>query len=131
MPRRTDTRPTGPSQRHLRVGETIRRALSGILMRGEHHEPDLEGVSITVGEVRCSPDLRVATVYVLPLGGRDAAQVLEVLNRIRGPLRKAVSRAVTLKFAPELRFALDDTFDRMDETRRMLDDAAVKRDLSD
>ncbi|MEM6548754.1 MAG: 30S ribosome-binding factor RbfA [Pseudomonadota bacterium] len=131
MPRRTDTRPTGPSQRQLRVGETIRRALSGILMRGEHHEPDLEGVSITVGEVRCSPDLRVATVYVLPLGGRDAAQVLEVLNRIRGPLRKAVSRAVTLKFAPELRFALDDTFDRMDETRRMLDDAAVKRDLSD
>lgn len=119
----------GPSQRQLRVGETIRRALSGILMRGEHHSADLDGVAITVGEVRCSPDLRVATVFVMPLGGQNAEGVLAALHRARGELRRLVSRDVTLKYSPELRFALDETFDRMDETRRMLSDPAVRRDL--
>lgn len=120
----------GPSQRQLRVGEAIRRALADILLRGEHHEPDLEGVPITVGEVRCSPDLRVATAFVMPLGGRDADKVLAALDRAKGELRRQVTRAVTLKFSPELRFRLDQSFDRMDDTRRMLGEDRVRRDLA-
>ncbi|MDH3668474.1 MAG: 30S ribosome-binding factor RbfA [Paracoccaceae bacterium] len=120
---------TGPSQRQLRVGETIRRALSDVLTRGEHHEPELDGVPITVGEVRCSPDLKVATAYVMPLGGRDTEHVLAALERAKGELRRQVTRAVQLKFSPELRFRLDETFDRMDETRRLLGEDQVRRDL--
>lgn len=117
------------SQRQQRVGETLRRALSDILMRGEAHDPDLARHSITVTEVRASPDLRQATVYVLPLGGRDEEAALEALRRNRGALRKLVSRAVTLKYAPDLQFRRDDSFDRMDETRRLLDQETVRRDL--
>jgi ribosome-binding factor A len=132
MSRRSHEQPgSGPSQRQLRVGETIRRALSDILMRGEHHEPELDGVPITVGEVRCSPDLKVATAYVLPLGGRDADRVLAALERSRGELRRLVTRAINLKYSPELRFRLDETFDRMDETRRMLGQDRVRRDVVD
>lgn len=128
--RRISTTP-GPSQRQLRVGETIRRALADVLVRGELHEPDLDGVAITVGEVRCSPDLKIATAFVLPLGGRDAERVLTALNRARGELRRQVTRAVSLKFSPELRFKLDETFDRMDDTRRMLGETRVRRDLGE
>ncbi|MEM7059463.1 MAG: 30S ribosome-binding factor RbfA [Pseudomonadota bacterium] len=120
---------SGPSQRQLRVGELIRRTLSEILMRGDLHEPELSGVSITVGEVRTSPDLRVATVFVLPLGGGNAEAILEALTRARGELRRAVNKAVTLKFSPELRFVLDESFDRMDETRAMLSEDRVRRDV--
>lgn len=120
---------SGPSQRQLRVGELIRRTLSDVLMRGETHEPDLDGVSITVGEVRTSPDLRVATVFVLPLGGANAAGILAALNRAKGELRRAVTKNVKLKFSPELRFAIDETFDRMDRTRAMLGDDRVRRDV--
>lgn len=120
----------GPSQRQLRVGELIRRTLSEVLTRGEVHDPDLTSVPITVGEVRASPDLKVATVYVLPLGGAGAEAVLAALKRNRGELRRLVSRALTLKFAPELRFELDDTFDRLDEARRLFAQDAVKRDLA-
>ncbi len=119
----------GPSQRQLRVGETIRRALADVLMRGELHEPDLDGVAITVGEVRCSPDLKVATAFVLPLGGRDSERVLAALERASGALRRQVTRAVSLKFSPELRFKLDETFDRIDDTRRMLGQTRVRRDI--
>lgn len=119
---------SGRTQRQLRVGETIRRALADILTRSEHHEPDLEDVPITVGEVRCSPDLKVATAYVMPLGGRDAERVLAALERAKGELRRQVTRAVNLKFSPELRFRLDETFDRMDATRRMLSQERVRRD---
>ncbi len=119
----------GPSQRQLRVGETIRRALADVLMRGALHEPDLDGVAITVGEVRCSPDLKVATAFVLPLGGHDAERVLTALERASGALRRQVTRAVNLKFSPELRFRLDETFDRLDDTRRMLGQTRVRRDL--
>ncbi len=121
----------GPSQRQLRVGETIRRALADILMRGVLHEPDLDDVPITVGEVRCSPDLKIATVFVLPLGGRDAERVLAALERAKGELRRQVNRAVSLKFSPELRFKLDETFDRIDDTRRMLGETRVRRDLGE
>lgn len=128
MPRRFEDS-TGPSQRQLRVGEVIRRALSDILLRGETHELELSGVSITVGEVRTSPDLKVATVYVLPLGGVDTDRILAALERAKGELRRAVSKAVRLKFAPELRFRIDETFDRMDETRRMLGAERVRGDV--
>lgn len=119
---------SGPSQRQLRVGETIRRALSEVLARGDVHDPDLNRMSITVGEVRTSPDLKIATAYVLPLGGEGRDQVIELLARNKGELRHMVSKKLTLKFAPDLRFRLDETFDQMDETRRMLNQERVRRD---
>ncbi len=118
----------GPSQRQLRVGETIRRALSDVLARGDVHDADLNRLSITVGEVRASPDLKIATAYVLPLGGQGRDEVIGLLARNKGELRRLVARKLTLKFAPELRFQIDDTFDRMDETREMLNRADVLRD---
>lgn len=121
----------GPSQRQLRVGELIRRSLSEVLARGDVHDPDLNRLSITVGEVRTSPDLRVATAYVLPLGGQGKNDVLKLLARNKGELRRMVSKKLALKFAPDLRFQLDETFDRMDDTRRMLDQVAVRRDLDE
>ena len=129
MSRKRHHAPAAPSQRQLRVGELIRRVLSDVLLRGEHHEPALEGISVTVGEVRCSPDLRVATVYVLPLGGHDAAPVLAALDHAKGELRHRLMKEVRLKYAPELRFRLDETFDRMDETRRLLSEERVRRDV--
>ena len=131
MPRNKFEHGPGPSQRQLRVGETIRRPLADVLVRGELHEPDLDGVAITVGEVRCSPDLKIATAFILPLGGRDAERVLTALNRARGELRRQVTRAVSLKFSPELRFRLDQTYERIDDTNRMLDQARVRRDLGE
>ncbi|WP_195821179.1 30S ribosome-binding factor RbfA [Roseobacter sp. MH60115] len=118
----------GPSQRQLRVGELIRRALSDVLARGDVHDPDLNRMSITVGEVRTSPDLRIATAYVLPLGGRGQEEVISLLARNKGELRRVVSKKLSLKFAPDLRFQLDETFDRMDETREMLNRDDVRRD---
>ena len=119
----------GPSQRQLRVGELIRRTLSEVLARGDVHDPDLNRLSITVGEVRTTPDQRVATAFVLPLGGKGQDEVLGLLARNKAELRRLVAKKLTLKFSPELRFRLDETFDRMDDTRRMFDQAAVRRDL--
>ncbi len=119
----------GPSQRQLRVGELIRRALSDALMRGDLHDPELDRTSITVGEVRMSPDLRHATVFVMPLGGGDVQAVIKALARNHGELRRAVTKAVTLKYAPDLRFRADESYDRMDETRRLLALDEVRRDL--
>jgi ribosome-binding factor A len=121
----------GPSQRQLRVAELIRRTLSEVLQRGDIHDPDLNRLSITVGEVRVSPDLKVATAYVVPMGGEHQADMFELLDRNQGELRRAVSRGLTLKFAPELRFRLDETFDHLDDTRRLFSDDAVRRDLDD
>lgn len=112
------------------MGELIRRTLSEVLARGDIHDPELNAMSITVGEVRTSPDLRVATAFVLPLGGHGAEAALSGLRRNRHELRRAVSKKLTLKFAPDLRFAIDETFDRMDETRRLLSQDAVRRDLA-
>lgn len=120
----------GPSQRQLRVGEAIRRKLSEALMRGEIHNDDLAGLSITVGEVKVSADLRVATAYVLPLGGAGAEAALKALSRSQGELRHVVARDLQLKFAPELRFRVDETFDRMDRMRELLADERVQRDIS-
>lgn len=122
---------SGPSQRQLRVGELIRRTLSEVLARGDIHDPDLNRMSITVGEVRTSPDLKIATAYVLPLGGKGKEDVLKLLARNKGELRRAVGKKTGLKFSPDLRFQLDETFDRMDDTRRMLSQDTVQRDLGD
>lgn len=119
----------GPSQRQLRVGELIRRTLAEVLARGDIHDPDLNRYSVTVGEVRTSPDLKVATAYVVPLGGEGQVELLDLLRRNRNELRRAVSKNLTLKFSPELRFQIDDTFDRMDDTRRMFAQDDVRRDV--
>ena len=120
---------SGPSQRQLRVGELIRRTLSDVLARGDVHDPELNRHSITVGEVRTSPDLKVATAYVLPLGGHGADEALKALRRNARELRHLVARGMTLKYAPSLRFVLDETFDRMDDTRRLFEDERVRRDV--
>lgn len=119
----------GPSQRQLRVGELIRRTLSDVLLRGDVHDPDLNRHSITVGEVRASPDLKVATAFVLPLGGNDAEEALKALRRNAAELRHLVAKDMSLKYAPQLRFQLDETFDRLDETRRLFNDERVRRDV--
>ena len=119
----------GPSQRQLRVGELIRRTLSDTLSRQEIHDPDLNRLSITIGEVRVSPDLRIATVYALPLGGQNKAEAIAALKRNNHELRRAVARNVLLRNVPELRYQADDTFDRMDETRRLFADETVQRDI--
>lgn len=123
------TTPRGPSQRQLRVGELIRRTLSETLSRQEVHDPDLNRLMVTVGEVRVSPDLRVATVYALPLGGRNKAEAIAALKRNTYELRRVIAREVLLRNVPELRFMIDESFDRIDETRRLLSDEAVQRDL--
>ena len=119
----------GPSQRQLRVGETIRRALSEILARGEVHDTELNRMSITVGEVRTSPDLKIATVYVYPLGGEGKDIILKLMAKNKYEMKRMVSKKLGLKHTPDLRFQLDLTFDQMDATRRMLSDEAVRRDV--
>ncbi|WP_306753575.1 30S ribosome-binding factor RbfA [Paracoccus actinidiae] len=120
---------SGPSQRQLRVGELIRRTLSDVLARADVHDPDLNRHSITVGEVRMSTDLKVATAFVLPLGGQGAEDALAALRRNTPELRHLVAKAMTLKYAPQLKFHLDETFDRMDDTRRLFADERVRRDV--
>jgi len=120
----------GPTQRQLRVAELIRRTLSQVLARGDIHDPDLNRMSITVNEVRTSTDLRIATAYVLPLGGKGRTEALEALERNRHELRRAVAKAVALKYSPELRFVIDETFDQMDDTRRLFSQDNVRRDLA-
>lgn len=121
----------GPSQRQLRVGELIRRTLADVLNRAEVHDPDLNRMSITVGQVVCSPDLKVATVHVMPLmGGVAVADAIAALARNKAELRRRVAAELTLKYAPDLRFRPDETFDRLDETRRLFADPAVQRDLA-
>ena len=98
-------------------------------MRGDVHDPDLSRHSITVGEVTCTPDLRIATAYVLPLGGKDAKEAIKALSKNAGEIRRQVSKGLNLKFAPELRFRLDETFDRLDDTKRLFGQDDVRRDL--
>lgn len=123
--------PEGPgqSQRQRRVGELLRRRLSEILARGEIHDPDLNRLSITVGEVRVSPDLRIATAYVVPLGGKGQDEMFDLLHRHRGELRHLMSKGMKIKHTPQLHFRLDDTFDQLDEHRRLFSQEAVRRDL--
>jgi ribosome-binding factor A len=121
----------GPTQRQLRVGELIRRTLSDVLNRGDIHDPELNSMSITVGEVSCSPDLKVATVHVMPLmGSAKVEAAIAALARNKGELRHRISAGMTLKYAPDLRFRPDETFDRLDETRRLFADPKVARDIA-
>jgi ribosome-binding factor A len=129
MARRHQRDQTGPSQRALRVGELVRQALADMLTRGEVHDPVIEGHLITIPEVRLSPDLRLATIYVMPLGGRDAKAVMEALDRNRRYLRGEIARRVNLKFAPDIRFRIDESFDEAERIRKLLQSPAVVRDL--
>jgi ribosome-binding factor A len=119
----------GGSQRQLRVGELIRHELAEMLTRGDIHDPVIEGHMITVPEVRVSPDLRLATVYVMPLGGRDIDQVVEALDRNKRYVRGEIARRVNLKFAPEIRFRVDERFDEAERIEKLLRTPAVQRDL--
>lgn len=121
---------SGPSQRQLRVGELIRRALSEILMQGIIHDPDLNRISVTVSEVSTSPDLKIATAYVCPLGGEGGEDLIALLAKNKSEIRRSISKKLTLKYTPDLRFRLDETFDRMDETRRLFSQENIKRDLN-
>lgn len=118
------------SQRQLRVGETVRHAIADILSQGAVHDPDLEGHIITVPEVRMSPDLKLATIYAMPLGGRDLEKVIAALDRNKKFLRGEVARRVNLKFAPDLRFRVDERFDEAERIEKLLRTPAVQRDLT-
>ena len=119
----------GPSQRQLRVGEMLRHALSDILRANEIRDPDLLGVSITVTQVKPSPDMRHATVFVEPLGGKNADTIVAALNRHRGFLRGEMGHAIALKFTPELRFVEDTSFAEAERIARILHSEKVARDL--
>ena len=120
----------GGSQRQLRVAETVRHAIADILTQGLVHDPVLEGHLITVPEVRMSADLKLATIYVMPLGGRDTADVIEALDRNRRFLRGEIARRVNLKFAPDIRFRADERFDEAERIEKLLRTPAVQRDLA-
>ena len=120
---------TGPSQRQLRVGETIRTALAEILARGNVRDPDLERKIITVTEVKVTPDLKQAIVFVTPLGGAGAEQVLAGLRRVKAHLRGELAHAIRLKFMPDLSFELDTSFERAADIDRLLHTPEVRRDL--
>ena len=119
----------GPSQRQLRVGELIRLALAEMLSRGEVHDPVIEAHMITVPEVAMTGDLRLATIYVMPLGGRDAKPVLEALERNKKFLRGEIARRINLKFAPDVRFRFDERFDEAERIEKILRTPEVRRDL--
>jgi ribosome-binding factor A len=122
-------RPGGSSQRQLRVGELIRHALAEMFSRGDVHDPVLEAHLITVPEVRMSPDLRLATIYVMPLGGKDTEAVLAALDHNRKYLRGEIARRINLKFAPEIRFRADERFDEAERIEKLLRTPEVQRDL--
>lgn len=117
------------SQRQNRVGEVLRHAVAEILARGDLRDPDLKGVSVTVTEVAVSPDLKNATAFIMPLGGGDADRVEEALNRCARYVRGQVSKMVTLRYSPQIRFAVDTSFDSADRIKSILDKPGVRRDL--
>lgn len=119
-----------PSQRMLRVGELVRHAAAQLFARGEINDPVLEKHVVTVSRVKMSPDLKHATIYVMPLGGADEPDVLAALDRHKKFLRGELAQTVNLKFAPEVRFRIDDTFDNASRINSLLNSERVKRDLS-
>ncbi|HEX5868281.1 MAG TPA: 30S ribosome-binding factor RbfA [Beijerinckiaceae bacterium] len=129
MPKRFESS-AGPSQRQQRVAELVRHALAEVLQRGDIQDDVLAGHVITIPEVRMSPDLRLATAYVMPLGGRDEGPVLEALNRNRKALRTEVAHRVNLKFAPDLRFLRDESFDEAARIEALLRSEKVQRDVN-
>jgi ribosome-binding factor A len=132
----TDTMPkphranAGPGQRQLRVGELVRHALAELLQRGDVHDPVLARHVVTVPEVRMSPDLKLATCFVMPLGGRDADKVVAALEKNRAPLRTALAPRLGLRFMPDLRFRVDTSFDEGAHMDALLRSPEVARDLA-
>jgi len=120
----------GPTNRQLRVGELVRRCIADILSKNELYEDSLSNVPITVSEVRCSSDLKLATVFVLPLGGQNAKEVVLGLARQKNAIKKILAKTLNLKFVPDLRFLEDLTFDQMDQTNKLLKTPTVQRDTS-
>jgi ribosome-binding factor A len=129
MSRQRSPHSQGPSQRQLRVGEMLRHALAQILLRGEIRDPELEGVSVTVTQVKPSPDMRHATVFVEPLGGKNAQAIVAALNRHKAFLRGEMGHMIALKFTPELRFVEDTSFAEAQKIESLLKSARVQRDL--
>ena len=119
----------GPSQRQLRVGELIRRTLGEIFSRDQIYDEALSGISITVGEVSMSADLKIANVFVSALGKKNSEKVVDALNINKVNIRKIVTRNVKLKFSPELKFFSDTTFDNMDSIKSLFDRDEIKRDI--
>ena len=124
----TKTPSKAPGQRQLRVGEEIRHALSEVLARGELRDPDLVDVSLTVSEVRISPDLRNATAYVMPLGGVNTAEVVEALQRAAPFLRRMVAHSLDTRSVPALSFVADSSFDNADRIDALLRASATEPD---
>ena len=125
----TATAPPGGSQRQLRVGELVRHAMAEMLTRGDVHDPVIEGHLITVPEVRMTADLRLATIYVMPLGGRDAEEVVAAFERNKKFLRGEIAHRVNLKFAPDIRFRVDERFAEAERIEKLLRSPEVQRDL--
>jgi len=121
--------PSGSSQRQLRVGELIRHALADMLTRGDIHDPVVEGHMITIPEVQVTADLRLATVFVMPMGGRDAEKVVAAFERHKKYLRSEIAHRINLKFAPDIRFRVDIRFAEAERIDRLLRSPEVKRDL--
>ena len=132
MSRHKNSRDSGldASQRQLRVGELVRHALADMLARGEVHDPVIEGHFITVPEVRMTADLRLATIYVMPMGGRDADEVVAAFEQHKKFLRAEIAHRINLKFAPDIRFRVDDRFAEADRIDKLLHSPAVARDLT-
>jgi ribosome-binding factor A len=130
MPKSSPAGPKGPTQRQLRVGELIRHELSAMLARGEIHDDVLASNVISVTQVRLSPDLKLATAYIMPLGGKDEGPVLTALDKHRRYLRGELAHRVNLKYAPEIRFRRDETFDEALRIDRLLHSPEVARDLA-
>jgi len=120
----------GSSQRQLRVGEMLRHALAEILYRNEIRDPDLDGVSVTITQVKPSPDMRYATVYCEPLGGENAKEIVAALNRHKGFLRGEMGHRIAIKFTPELRFVEDESFAEAQKIENILKSERVSRDLA-
>jgi ribosome-binding factor A len=130
MPRhQRNDQASGGSQRQLRVGELIRHEFADMLTRGDIHDPVIQAHLITVPEVRMTGDLRLATIYVMPLGGRDIEAVIAALDRNKRYVRGEIGRRVNLKFAPEIRFRVDERFDEAERIEKLLRTPAVQRDL--
>jgi len=119
----------GPSQRSLRVGELVRHALADILSRGEIRDDVLESHVVTIPEVRMSPDMRLATAYVMPLGGKDVGPVLEALERNRRFIKGEIAHRINLRYAPDIRFRRDETFEEASRIEALLRSEKVRRDL--
>jgi ribosome-binding factor A len=120
----------GPSQRQLRVGEALRHALADVLRRNEIRDPELDGVSVTITQVKPSPDMRYATVYCEPLGGQNAGAIIAALNRHKGFLRGEMGRMISTKFTPDLRFVEDQSFAEAEKIENILKSPQVARDLA-